>query len=312
MDSSILNTLDQGLILAFAVIGVLLTFRILDFPDLTVEGSFPLGGAVIATLLVSGMNPWLGIIAAVICGALAGALTGLLITALRINEIIAGIVVAAGMYSVNLLVMRAPNVNLMGHDTIYSLVLGGLGVPENSLNRAGVTFVLLSVSVAALIWFLNTDLGLTIRAAGANKRMVRALGMNTSVSLILAMMIGNGFVAASGALLTQAQGFADVNMGIGTLVAAAASVVIGETIFGRRNLLVWCMGAVAGALIYQGLLNIGLRLGMPAFYFKGVTAILMVLALYVPTAISQYRQRHRPFVDEEPEPVVTTTVGSSL
>lgn len=301
MDSALLNTLDQGLILAFAVIGVLLTFRILDFPDLTVEGSFPLGAAVLSTFLVASMNPWLSLFVAVLCGALAGALTGLLITALRINEIISGIVVAAGMYSVNLVIMGAPNTNLIGRETIYSSVLGLFGVAEGSLSRAAVTLGLLVIAVAALIWFLHTDLGLTIRAAGANQRMVRALGMNTSISLIVAMMIGNGFVAASGALLSQAQGFADVNMGIGTLVAAAASVVIGETIFGKRSLLIWCSGAVAGALIYQGLLNIALRLGMPAYYFKGATAVLMVLALYVPSAISQYRQRHRPFHEEDLE-----------
>ena len=299
MDSALLNTFDQGLILAFAVIGVLLTFRILDFPDLTVEGSFPLGAATLSTFLVANMNPWLSLVAAVIAGALAGAVTSFLITALRINEIISGIVVAAGMYSVNLVLMGAPNKNLIGHETIYSSVLGSLGITESSLSRAAVTLVLLAIAVGALIWFLRTDLGLTIRAAGANQRMVRAFGMNTSVSLMVAMMIGNGFVATSGALLSQAQGFADVNMGIGTLVAAAAAVVIGETIFGKRTLLVWCAGAVAGALIYQGLLNIALRLGMPAFYFKGATAVLMVLALYVPTAIAQYRERHRPFREED-------------
>lgn len=301
MDSALLNTLDQGFILAFAVIGVLLTFRILDFPDLTVEGSFPLGAAALSTFLVANMNPWLSLIVAVLAGAIAGAITSFLITALRINEIIAGIVVAAGMYSVNLVIMGSPNKNLIGHDTIYSVVLGALGITEGSLSRTGVTLVLLAVSVAALIWFLRTDLGLTIRAAGANQRMVRAFGMNTSVSLMIAMMIGNGFVAASGALLSQAQGFADVNMGIGTLVAAAAAVVIGETIFGKRTLLIWCSGAVAGALIYQGLLNVALRLGMPAFYFKGATAMLMVLALYVPTAIAQYRERRRPFIEEDLE-----------
>lgn len=299
MDSALLNTLDQGFILAFAVIGVLLTFRILDFPDLTVEGSFPLGAAALSTFLVANMNPWLSLIVAVVAGAIAGAITSFLITALRINEIIAGIVVAAGMYSVNLVIMGAPNKNLIGHDTIYSVVLGALGITEGSLSRTGVTFVLLAISVAALIWFLRTDLGLTIRAAGANQRMVRAFGMNTSVSLMIAMMIGNGFVAASGALLSQAQGFADVNMGIGTLVAAAAAVVIGETIFGKRTMLTWCSGAIAGALIYQGLLNVALRLGMPAFYFKGATAVLMVLALYVPTAIAQYRERRRPFIEED-------------
>lgn len=301
MDSALLNTLDQGLILAFAVIGVLLTFRILDFPDLTVEGSFPLGAAVLSTFLVANMNPWLSLFVAVIAGALAGALTGFLITALRINEIISGIVVAAGMYSINLVIMGAPNKNLIGHDTIYTSVLDLFGVAEGSLSRAAVTLGLLVIAVALLIWFLHTDLGLTIRAAGANQRMVRALGMNTSISLIVAMMIGNGFVAVSGALLSQAQGFADVNMGIGTLVAAAASVVIGETIFGKRSLLIWCSGAIAGALIYQALLNIALRLGMPAYYFKGATAVLMVLALYIPSAISLYRQRHRPFHEEDLE-----------
>ncbi|MEV7646936.1 ABC transporter permease [Arthrobacter sp. NPDC089319] len=299
MDSALLNTLDQGLILAFAVIGVLLTFRILDFPDLTVEGSFPLGAAALSTFLVANMNPWMSLIVAVLAGAVAGAVTSFLITALRINEIIAGIVVAAGMYSVNLVIMGAPNKNLLGHDTIYSVVLGSLGITEGSLSRAAVTFILLAISVVVLIWFLRTDLGLTIRAAGANQRMVRALGMNTSISLMVGMMIGNGFVAASGALLSQAQGYADVNMGVGTLVAAAAAVIIGETIFGRRSLLIWCSGAVAGALIYQGLLNVALRLGMPAFYFKGATAVLMVLALYVPTAIAQYRERNRPFREED-------------
>lgn len=301
MDSAILNTLDQGLILAFSVVGVLLTFRILDFPDLTVEGSFPLGGAVAATLVVAGVNPAASLVIAMVAGAAAGALTGFLITALRINEIIAGIVVASGLYSVNLMIMRAPNVNLLGVDTIYADVLRFLGLSEGSLHRAALTLVLLTAAVGTLIWFLHTDLGLTVRAAGTNKRMVRALAMNTNISLIVAMMIGNALVAAAGALLAQAQGFSDVNMGIGALVAAAAAVVIGETIFGRRTLLIWCTGAVAGALVYQGLLNMGLRLGMPAYYFKGVTAILMVLALYIPTAVSQYRQRHRPFVDEDPE-----------
>ena len=282
MESVIINALQQGLIFAFMALGVLLTFRLLGFPDLTVEGTFPLGAAVTARAIVEGVEPILAVLLGALAGGAAGAVTGIIHTRLKVNNILAGILTASAIYTVMLRTMGRPNTPLLAYDNVYGQVLGWFKLGENNYN---VILVLLVFAVAARLllgWFLNTDLGLAVRATGSNERMISALGVNTDNAKLLALVIGNFLVGLSGAMACQAQGFADIGMGIGVLVAAIASVIAGETIFGGNRLGRLLTSVILGSIMYRGLLALGLRLGLPAEDFKMMTAILVLLVLCLP------------------------------
>ncbi|SFR10008.1 ABC transporter permease [Desulfoscipio geothermicus] len=282
MDSVIINSLQQGLIFAFMALGVLLTFRLLGFPDLTVEGTFPLGAAVTARAVVEGVDPLLAVLLGALAGGAAGAATGLMHTRLKVNNILAGILTASAIYTVMLRTMGRPNTPLLAYENVYGQVLGWFGLGETHLS---VIFTLLVLTLAVRVvlgWFLNTDLGLAVRATGSNERMIRALGVNTDNTKLLTLIIANFLVGLSGALACQAQGFADVGMGIGVLVAAIASAILGETIFGGNRVGRLLTGAILGSIVYRGLLALGLRLGLPAEDFKLMTALLVLLVLTLP------------------------------
>lgn len=282
MESVIINSLQQGLIFAFMALGVLLTFRLLGFPDLTVEGTFPLGAAVTARAIVEGVDPILAVFLGALAGGLAGAATGLMHTRLKVNNILAGILTASAIYTVMLRTMGRPNTPLLAHDNIYGQVLGWFGLAETHLGVILTLFVITLAARVSLGWFLNTDLGLAVRATGSNERMIRALGVSTDNTKLLALIIANSLVGLSGALACQAQGFADVGMGIGVLVAAIASVILGETMFGGKRLGRLLTGVIMGSIVYRGLLALGLRLGLPAEDFKLMTAVLVLLVLALP------------------------------
>ncbi|HZK18746.1 MAG TPA: ABC transporter permease [Clostridia bacterium] len=289
MENIIINGLQQGLIYGFMALGVLLTFYILGFPDLTVEGSFPLGAAVTATAVVKGIDPLTAVLLGAVAGGLAGAATGLMHTKLKVNNILAGILTTSAIYTVMLRTMGRPNTPLLSYDNYFNQVLGWIGLAESSLTVfqlqvATITILLIMVMCARFLlgWFLKTDLGLTIRATGNNEKMIKALGVNTDHTKLLALIIANFMVSLSGALSCQLQGFADVGMGIGVLVAAIASVIVGEMLFGGRGLSMLLTGVIFGSIIYRSLLAIGLRLNLPAEDFKMATAILVLLALTVP------------------------------
>ncbi len=276
------NSLEQGLLNSFMAMGVLLSFRLLGFPDLTVEGTDPLAAAITARLLVGGLDPALSTLGGIASGVIAGTATGLIHTKLKVNNILAGILVTSAIYTVMLRAMGRPNTPLLNQTTVMDEALKPFGLPSTAWPVVGFGVVLVLVAYLALNWFLHTDLGLAIRATGNNEQMIRALGADTDTTKVLTLAISNGLVAVSGALVAQDQGFADVGMGIGTLVAAVASIIIGETLFGSRTVSRHLAVIVAGSVLYRVLLNVALRLGLPASDFKAITAVLVLLALSAP------------------------------
>jgi putative ABC transport system permease protein len=279
--------LEQGFLFSFLGLGVLLTFRFFRFPDLTAEGSYPLGGAVAATLLVAGANPYLATAAAVLAGAAAGTATALIHTKLRINNIIAGIIVMTALYTVNLRVMGRANISLLSTPGVFAdaaQAMTALGLPtrEDAGTTIAATLLLLIFVAVALVMFLHTDLGLAMRATGENETMIRSLGVDTDGTKMIGLAISNGAIALSGALVAQNHGFADIGMGIGILVTGAASVLIGEAIFGDRSIERWVLAAIVGALLYRLLVAVALRVGLEPVDLKLVTAVLLLAALAVP------------------------------
>ncbi|RKO68174.1 ABC transporter permease [Desulfofundulus salinus] len=296
MENVLINALEQGLIYAFMAMGVLLTFIMLGFPDLTVEGTFPLGAAVTATAVVSGISPVYAVILGSLAGGLAGAATGLMHTKLKINNILAGIITTSAIYTIMLRLMGRPNTPLLSYDNVYGQVLGWIGISQSQLTAIqNHIAIILILSVAVLVlrlimgWFLATDLGLAIRATGNNERMIRNLGVNTDNTKLIALVISNCLVAFSGALACQVQGFADVGMGIGVLVASIASVIIGESLFGKRSVGWLLTGVILGSIFYRGVLALALHLGFPAHDFKLITAVLVLAALSIP--LLKYKKR---------------------
>jgi putative ABC transport system permease protein len=282
-----LNMLEQGFLFGFLGLGVLITFRFFRFPDLTAEGSYPLGGAVAASLLVSGFDPFSATFAAALAGGAAGAATALIHTKLRINNIIAGIIVMTALYSVNLRVMGRANIALLQTPTVVGDVVGwinhfGFALRENVFTTIPIAFVLLMAGAALLVWFFATDLGLAVRATGQNEPMILSLGVDTDRTKIVGLALSNAFIALSGALVAQNHGFADIGMGIGILVTGAAAVLIGEAIFGDRTIFVWVIAAIVGVVIYQLLVALALRVGLQPIDLRLVTAVLLLLALALP------------------------------
>lgn len=283
----IVNMLEQGFLFAFLGLGVLVTFRFFRFPDLTAEGSYTTGGAVVAGLLVAGADPWSATLGATLAGAAAGAVTALIHTRLRINNIIAGIVMMTALYTVNLRVMGKANVPLLSTPTVFGDVVGwlnhfGLGLRENAITTIPIAFVLLLIAAAMLVWFFSTHLGLAVRATGQNEAMILSLGVDTDRTKVIGLALSNAFVALSGALVAQNHGFADIGMGIGILVTGAAAVLIGEAIFGDRTVAWWVLAAVVGAMIYRLLVALALRFGLDPVDLRLVTGLLLLLALSVP------------------------------
>lgn len=283
----ITNMFEQGFLFTFLGLGVLITFRFFRFPDLTAEGSYPLGGAVVATLIVSGFNPFVATAMAVLAGCGAGILTALIHTRLKINNIISGIIVMTAIYSVNLRVMGRANTPLLNTPSVYTqtvALLNKLGLPIETGSVTNIIFLFCIVILVSwlLFAFLRTDLGLALRATGENETMIRSLGVNTANTKILGLAISNGVIALSGALVAQNHGFADIGMGIGVLVAGAAAVLIGEAIFGDRTVGWWIVAAVVGIVIYRFLVALALRVGLRPTDLRMITAALLLLALSVP------------------------------
>jgi putative ABC transport system permease protein len=285
------NGLEQGFIYAFMVLGVYLSFRLLGFPDLTVEGTFPFGAAVSAALLVNGWSPALALAVAVLAGMVAGIVAGVIHTKLKINNILAGILTASALYTVMFWVMGRPNQPLLEFSSVLEQIQRVLRLPPGIWPRIFLLGLLAIGARLLLGWFLNTDLGLAIRATGNNEGMIRSLGVNTDTTKIVTLAISNGAVALSGALVAQIQGFADVSMGIGVLVAAVASVILGETIFGTHVLGRLLTGVVVGSIIYRALLTSIYLLGIPPTNFKLITAAIVLVALGLPTLWTRWRSQ---------------------
>ena len=286
----LIPTVAQGLLWAVMALGVYITFRVLDIADLTVEGSFPLGAATAATMMVAGYGAGVSFLAAFLAGTLAGVITGLLHTKMKIPALLAGILTMIALYSVNLRVMGKANLSLLGVDTAFKLAKSALG-----MNTAQTTLVVgLVVTVAVgvfLYWFFGTEIGAAIRATGFNQQMIRAQGINTDHTIILGLLLSNGLVAVSGALVAQSNGFADVGMGTGTIVIGLASVIIGEVLFGTRSFKNCLISVVLGSVVYRIVIAVVLAMGMPPNDLKLFTSVLVAIALSLPLIKAKLNSR---------------------
>lgn len=294
---SLLNALPgavaQGLIWGIMAIGVYITFRILDIADLTVDGTLCTGGAVCIMMMQSGHNVWVSLLVALIAGLLAGMVTGLLHTFMGIPAILAGILTQLGLYSVNLKIMGKSNqaINVDKFDLLVSLrYIKNVPIYRNTILLVAVIIVVL---IAFLYWFFGTELGCSLRATGCNDRMSCAQGINTDFNRVLGLMISNGLVAFSGALLSQYQGFADINMGRGAIVIGLAAVIIGEALFGKifHNFGFRLLGVALGSIVYYFVLQIVIWLGIDTDLLKLLSAAVVAVFLAIPYWQSKYFSR---------------------
>ncbi len=289
MSDLIISTVAQGLLWAVLAMGVFITFRILNIADLSVEGSFPLGGAVAAVLLAEKHNPATAIVVAGLAGMLAGAMSGLLHTKLKIPALMSGILTMIALYSVILRVMGKANLSLLNTDTVFT------SMEFLQLSPNMTTFVVgLFIAVAIplwMYWFFGTEIGMAVRATGNNPQMIRAMGVNTDDMFLLGLVLSNGLVAVSGAFVAQDNGFADVGMGAGTIVIGLASVIIGEVVFGSRNFKNSLISVVLGSILYRIVIAVVLYLGMPPNDLKLFTAILVAIALSLPLVKAKWDSR---------------------
>ena len=283
-------SLYEGLVFGLVAIAVYLTLRVLAFPDLTVDGSYTLGGAVAAVLIVKGWNPIWAVMIAVMIGILAGVITAVLNTKLRVPALLAGILMMVGLYSVNLRIMGGANVSLLREPTIYDQAARLTGLTKGSMELSiVVTLVIVALVFLIFNWFLRTEIGLALRATGDNEMMVRGMGSDTNKNLIIGVALANGLVALSGAVVSQAQGFADVGMGIGMVVMGLASVIIGETLFKPRKVAGLLIAVTVGSFVYRLIITVALRLGMAPGDLKLTTSLLVVVAMAVPYFQKRFR-----------------------
>lgn len=282
MLESIPGAIQLGLLYAFMSLGVYITYRILDFPDLTVDGSFTTGGAIAAVMITHGYSPWISTVCAFLGGLAAGAVTGLLHTKGKINALLSGILMMIALYSINLRISKVPNVPLINEDTVFTSVSPWLLMP--------IAVIAIKLLLDA---FFHTDLGLSLRATGDNPRMIRSFGANTDNTKIIGVSLSNGLVALSGAFVAQQQGYSDQSMGIGMIVIGLAAVIIGEAIIGGRRIFWATLSAVIGMIVYR--IIIALALQVPWFKasdLKVITAVIVIFALVIPTVQRSLKQKN--------------------
>lgn len=277
---SLLGAIEIGLIFSLVALGVFISFRLLRFPDLTVDGSFTTGAATAAVLITGGTHPALATLAAGAAGLGAGVITGLLHAKGGINPLLAGILTQIGLYSINLRIMGGANVPLLREDTLIT------PLRENGL-LGGAAAIGIFAAIALLVklaldWFLHTDTGLALQATGDNEAMIRSFGVNTDRTKILGLALSNGLVGLCGAVIAQYQGFADISMGIGLIIAGLASVILGQAVFGSRLILISTLAVVLGSVLYRVTIQIALQAGLDPNDMKLVSAVLVVIALVLP------------------------------
>ncbi len=307
--SSFVNALPgavaQGIIWGIMAIGVFITFRILDVADLTVDGSLATGGAVCVMMIRGGFNPWVAVLCAFCAGLIAGLITGLLHTACGIPAILSGILTQLALYSVNLRILGAKSNVPLSVDK-YNILVSQRFVRDISLQNPYVVLIIVTaVIIAVLYWFFGTELGCSVRATGANQNMARAQGINTKFNIVLGLMLSNGLVAVSGALLAQYQGSVDVNMGRGAIVIGLAAVIIGEVLFGRllTNFAMKNLVVILGAIIYYLVLQIVVQLGLNTNDLKLFTSIIVAVFLAAPQVKDRFlkKKNYSIAVEEETE-----------
>lgn len=288
---SLQDAVVQGVLWGIMVLGVYITYKLLDIADLTVDGSFALGGCVCAVMVLNnGVDPWIALLIAAIAGMAAGAVTGFLHTVFEIPAILAGILTQIGLWSINLRIMGGKsNVPLLKTDTIFSKIIAWTGINKQLAS------LLLGIGVAVLMiaflyWFFGTEIGSAMRATGNNEAMIRAQGVNTNWTKLLALTISNGLVGLSGALVCQSQKYADIGMGTGAIVIGLAAIVIGDVLMGRlRSFGSKLTSAVVGSVIYFAIRAVVLRMGMNANDMKLLSAVIVAVALCVPVVVRKWR-----------------------
>ncbi|MFE8700275.1 ABC transporter permease [Cytobacillus sp. FJAT-54145] len=310
---SIFSSVEAGAMYALMALGVYLSFRILDFPDLTVDGSFVTGASVAAILIVGGTNPFIATIAAMIAGFLAGCMTGLLHTKGKINPLLSGILMMIALYSINLRIMGKSNVPLLQESTVITMIndfwqkikvdqfletiLTSVGLSGYIPKTWGILLLMLLLALVTkglIDFFLKTDLGLAIRATGDNETMIRSFSADTDFLKILGLGLSNSLVAFSGALIAQYNGFSDVGMGIGMIIIGLASVIIGEAIFGAKNIVRATLAVIGGAILYRIIITLALRVEfLETGDMKLITAFIVVSALVIPKIIDQQREKRK-------------------
>lgn len=264
-----ISILEQGLIFGIMVLGVYITYKILDFPDLSVDGTFPLGAAVAASALSAGINPYISVVLSLGAGMIAGGITGLLHVKLKITNLLSGILVMIGLYSINLRIMGKANIPLFNKETVFS----------NNIKPIVVIFIFAALVKFFIDLFLKTKIGFLVRATGDNPQLVTSLGIDIGITKIIALMLSNGLVAFSGGLVAQYQRFSDVGMGSGVIVMGLASVIIGETLFKKSSIIVPTTMALVGSILYKTSIAFALKLGLPPTDLKLITAVIVVAAL---------------------------------
>ena len=286
----LITSIGQGLLWAPLAIGVFITFRILDIPDLTTEGSFPLGAAVTVSAMVSGQSALVASLLGFVAGCLAGWVTGVLDTKLRMPSLLAGILTMTGLYSVNMHVMGKSNVPLLNQRVLTSYLPAGWSV---DLQTIVVGVVITGVVMALLVWLFKTRLGLSLMATGNNSAMSAANGIYTDRMVIIGYMVSNGCIALSGALIAQSNGYADIGMGIGTIVIGLASVLVGEIFLRGRQMWVRLSAMVVGAIIYRFLLTVAMGLGFPVDDLKILSAGVLVVVICLPLLRQKYQTKQQ-------------------
>jgi len=301
----LIGSLTIGLILSLLALGVFISFRIFNFPDITADGSITLGAAVAASMIVAGYSPLLATVCSFVAGFIAGTITGILHTKFKINSLLSGILVMTALYSVNLRVMGKSNIPLLSQKTLITsfesfsqyifsntdiINIAGWSVPAKDLSVLILTAIIIIVFAVILYVFLKTNLGTAMRATGNNAQMIRALGVNTQTMIILGLALSNGLIGLSGALFAQYQGFADVQMGIGMIVWGLASVIIGEALINEKSLGLLITGAIMGSVLFRLLVAIALRWGMNPNDLKLITAGFVFIALMLPMALKRVKK----------------------
>lgn len=288
----ILNALEQGLLFALVAMGVYITYKILDFPDLSVDGTFPLGASISAAMLVRGINPWVTILVATLGGACAGAITGFLHVKLKISNLMSGILVMMGLYSINLRIMGKSNIPLFNTNHIFK---------NPAINSIFIILAIVILVKVVLDLFLKTKTGFLLVAVGDNEQVVSSLGVNKNIVKVLGLSISNALVALSGALTAQNQGFSDITMGTGIVVMGLAAVIIGTSIFGKLSMIKVTTLSVFGAIIYKLVVAIALWMKLNPNDLKILTAILVAIALAANGDVFKIKNKRKKINDNNGE-----------
>lgn len=282
----IVTATAQGLLWGMMALGIFITYRILDLPDMTAEGSFPLGAAVCAQLIISGMHPLAATAVAFLIGSLAGAITGFLITKAHIPGLLAGILTMTGLYSINLRIMKRANLSLLGKAKLTDF-FNRLNLP-NQFDTIFMGLILVVLIITLLVLFFKTEIGQAVIATGDNEKMARSLGISTNQTKMIGLMLSNGLVAAAGALIAQDNGYADISMGIGTIVIGLASVIIGEVVFGNLSFVHRLICVILGAIIYRFIIMFVLLIGLQPNDLKLISAFILAICLALPSIRTRF------------------------